>query len=193
MTKDKPIVLFFGTSKRYPTRGGKPGKPTNQAKKSEKLASAFNDKKFNVQIALKFCEYYEIDVSKIEKKDSPYICHEKAPMIVVCYNGEVVKDMKIGSSQLIYSTIAKALDQCDIDVYKLSREVTKPINGLYNTEKKIYDFNQDFNELLREQKTNKRKALAMKIDRLKEEKQELNEEKNKYVSEMNEVIAKFTK
>ena len=190
MPKDKPLVLFFGSKKTI--KKGKKIIQTKQAKKSSDLAAAFNDKAFKVQLALSFCHYYEVDVTNISLKDSPYICHDRAPLLVVYYNGEIVGKMTTGSSKLIYATIAKALDKCDIDIFGLTKEVQKPIKSLFNMEKKIYDFKKKYGEEQAKNRKKPTKAGNMKISRFQEEEKVLKTQQGELKSNVLELINKYT-
>lgn len=190
MPKDKPLVLFFGTKKTI--KKGKKVLQTKQAQKTSDLGDAFNDEAFKVQLALRFCHYYEIDVTNISVTDSEYICHEKAPLLVVYYDGEIIGKMTTGSSKLIYATIARALDKCGIDIFGLTKEVQKPMKSLFNMEKKIYDFNEKYGEAQAKERKKPSKAGKMKISRLQEEQQNLKSEQGELKSDVLKIIGKYT-
>lgn len=190
LPKDKPLVMFFGSWKKIKKR--KKMYNTRQAINSAKLSNAFNDKNFKVQLALKYCYYYNFDVTNVTEEQSPFICHEKAPLLVVYYDGKIIKTLKTGSSKLIFMTIGDALKQCNFDVFDLTEKIKSPIRKLFNIEKDLYDFNQKYIKQVARKKKKNTKSMKTKIAKFEEEKEELYDKKEAYKKEIEKIAKEYT-
>ena len=170
LPNDKPILFFFGSSKTIaPRKGSKKPVLTKPAKKSQALADCFNDKSFKVQVALKFFNCYDIDVSNISISESPVICEENAPLLVVYYNGKILKKITSASAGRMYSLLSLTLKTNDFDINSLNKEINKPLRAFYDSEKKLYFKQKEHDRLNKDYAEDPKKSKKSRVDKINKE------------------------
>lgn len=179
----KPVLLFFYSKKRE-TKKGK-DQPTKIAEKSTDFSEEFGDPKFKVQLAIKFFNCYEIDVTDISKNDSPYLCHEEAPIAVIYYQDKIYKTFTKGSSNRIYGILSTFLKKQKFAIQDFSREMAKPITTMYKSERKIYSENSKIKQF------KKARTTKARIIKMQKELQEYIKVSNQAKNEMDKIIAKY--
>ncbi len=194
LSKNKPVLLFFGTNKITPPRSKK-GKPktTTQAIKSAKLGEAFDDKTFRIHLAMKFFQCYEVDLTNILMKESPIICHEKAPMLVAYdnLNKKMAKPLKSGNSSSVFAVMATVLKKGNIDIMGLCKEASPHLQQFYSNERKIYKHNEKYAEFREAYNKKPSKSKKTKLDKGATILTELKAISTKAKSEIDKLIVKY--
>lgn len=187
---DKPILLFFGSSKTLPLKKGSTKAPalTKQAKKSQALADCFNDKSFKVQVALKFFNCYDIDVSDVSKEENPLICHDNAPILVIVYKGEILKSVTSCSSGRLYGLLAMALKNNKYDINDVNRKVNKPLREFYDIERKLYFKEAEEKRISKDYAKSSTNAKKTRLDKIQKECSEMAATRNEYKSKFLDIL-----
>lgn len=160
---------------------------TKSAEKSISLGSAFNDQKFNVQVALRYFNCYEVDVSEVNKADSPVINEEEAPWVIIYHKNEIYKTFNSGSSNRIFSTLSLFLRKEGYDIKLFAKELSKPLYVFYKNERKIFKQNLELTE------SKKRgKASKSKLEKLTKEYESYVKISDEAKAEIDKIIAKYS-
>lgn len=180
----KPVLLFFYSNKTEKKR--KKDVLTKIAKKSAQFGQAFGDPKFNVQLAMRFFNCYEIDVSNVTKVKSPFLCHDEAPLMVVYHDGNIYKKLSSGSSNRIYSILALFLKKEGFEIKQFSKAMSKPLAELYKNERKLFKQNEKLSQV------KQNKVAGPKFKKLDKQYQGLEKISHNLQVKMDKIIQKYT-